>query len=617
MTRPPPRPSPAYPRRLALVISAAFVGLLAAVALVDAGHWWLRGPAPGGTQQPLPGGSDGWLRGGISSALERNLQNGSAFANVVRPLWNEARLAALDDGGRNVVVGRDGWLYLASDVRPPRDTPRLQREYAAHVEAGVLAMRSLGARTLFVLVPDKSSLAVEHLPAGLRATPSSYPGLREQMLARDIDCPDLLGWMRGGPEIAWYRRDDTHWTLAGVERIATLLACAVRARVGTDAMAPAQPQARLSAWPAFRGIRPDLLSGLGLTPNSRAWRGLVDPEHGRVLGVPRSDSAPRIALAGTSMSFKQLREALCVELGVEIANYAQAGAGTSGKFVEALLDFASGRAPTPELLIWETVERYGREGPCLTFAGLPSALERVYAARWSPWRELSAGEPLRRDLATLARVPLEGESLPRRRDTWEVRRFEGGFVLPGNGTFALTFEARAAGTALIAARLENRAWVDAVLRPIEPGSRRLPLVGADWITSFELALRASSGAELAADGFGLDSAWRASGSCDARALPAPGNFELALGVPSTAELAGLAALQFDLVAERAGDALLRVGEGPALQFPLPAGAQRCVVPLRRALADTGNGKHGAVLELPAGARLAGPVERLELTEIAR
>ncbi|TAJ13710.1 MAG: hypothetical protein EPO68_13065, partial [Planctomycetota bacterium] len=577
----PPTPPLALSPRLARAISAFFVALVAGVGLFDAAHWLLRGPAAGGAQQGVPLDADGVLRGGASAALERNLQHGSAFAAAVRPRWNELRVAALGDGGRTVAVGRNGWLFLASDLHPPADAPRLQREYAAHVEAGALALRSLGARTLFVVVPDKATLGRAHHPPGLDVPPPSYANLLRELDARGIDAPDVLGWMASGPDVAWYRRDDTHWTLAGVERIAALLACAIRARSGTNAGAPPVLEAKLSNWPPFRGIRPDLLNGLGIDPSSATWARLVDPEFGRVLGVQRSSEAAPIALAGTSMSFKQLREALCNELGVDVANYAQAGAG-SGKLTEALLDFASGRTGIPRLVVWETVERYGREAPCLTFPGLPAALETVYAARWSAWLDVAASTPRRRNLLTLARVPLEGESLPKRSDAWDVRRIERaahepelGFVLPGNGTFALAFETERAAAALVGAHFAERTWTDAIVRPLEPGARRLPLVGADWITHVELALR-DAGAGAAPSAWRLDSAWHRAGECVTRSVDAATVIELA----EPFDLDGAIALEFVLDAPSAGSAQLRAGPGAAIEFPLLAGRSRCVVPLQ-------------------------------------
>lgn len=618
-----PSPSPTPPalgRPLALAIGAAFVALVAGVGLLDAAHWLLRGPAPGGAQRDVSLDTPALLHGGASAALEHNLQSGSYFASTMRPRWNELRVALLGDGGRNVVVGRDDWLFLASDLRPPADTRRLQREYAAHVEAGALALRSLGARTLFVVVPDKAGLARAKLPPGFDVPAPTYADLLHELHARGVDAPDVLGWMRSGSDAAWYRRDDTHWTLGGVERVAALLACAVRARVGTNADVPPVLEAKLASWPPFKGIRPDLLNGLGIDPSGEMWRRFLDPEFGRVIGVQRGSAAPRIALAGTSMSFKQLRESLCAELGVDVANYAQAGAGTSGKLVDALLDFASGRAPAPELLVWETVERYGREGPCLTFAGLPAALESVYAARWSTWSELAAGAARRRNLLTLARVPIEGEPLPRRSDAWDVRRFEHApaapevaLVLPGNGTFAVAFDAPTAGVALVGAHFAERAWTDAIVRPLDAGARRLPLLGADWFTAVEVALRSTDGADAPApSAWRIDSAWARAGACAVRTIGTATLIELAPANGAAPAFDGTLALELVLEAPAAGTARLRAGEGLALEFPLRAGRSRCVVPLRGGDARETPRAARIALELPDGARIDGAVERLEL-----
>jgi hypothetical protein len=587
-----------------------FLVLVCGVGSYDALHWLLHGPASGGMQRELPLDSASLLRGRTTSTAEGNLQNGSVFAARVRPWWNEMRLRAFGDAGRNVVAGRDGWLFLSSDLRPPRETRSLQRETAAHVEAGALALRSRGTAMLLVVVPDKSTLAVAELPPGFSAPPPSYAALIDELRGRGIDAPDLLAWMQDGPDVHWYRRDDTHWTLAGVERIALLLACRVRARCGTNAAAPPAIETRLLPWPAFRGIRPDLLNSLAITPGAALWNEHVDPEFGRVLGAPRGSIPPSLALAGTSMSFKQLREQLSSELGVEIANYAQAGAGSSGKFVELLLDVAAGRIPAPRLVLWETVERYGRESPCQTFATLPAALAVCYANQWQPWAPLPTSASLQRNLVTLARPPLEGEPLPQRTDLWNVRRFEwvdppsrtealapssaepsavagglarlgsrSGFVLPANGTFAVAFEAAGNGLALVGPGFANREWTHAIQQHWSHGPIRLPMIGADWITHFDVALR-SDDREPQPAAWRIESAWREVGPCQVQSMPGRERIDCGLAASEPLVLDGTHALQFEIDSVEAGVGTLRAPSGAALEFPLPRGRCSCVIPLR-------------------------------------
>jgi hypothetical protein len=183
--------------------------------------------------------------------------------------------------------------------------------------------------------------------------------------------------------------------------------------------------------------------------------------------------------------------------------------------------------------------------------------------------------------------------------------------LPGDGTFALAFAVEGAATALVGAHFADRAWTDAIVRPLEAGARRLPLVGAEWITHLEIALR-DDGDAAAASAWRLDSAWEHAADCPVREVGGATLIELVPTGADPLELDGTIALEFVLDAPNSGLAHLRAGPDAALEFPLRAGRSRCVIPLRIGGARAPLSARQIALELPPGAAIDGEVGRLEL-----
>lgn len=139
--------------------------------------------------------------------------------SVVRHRWLGAPSA-------NVIVGRDDWLFYAGD-RTAEDftgrdalTPEQLAHWSAVLEGRRAWLRARGIAHLFVIVPNKSTIYPEQMPAGLRA--AARPGKTDQLLAhlraRGSDAavldlrPTLLA-LRAQQRAYWTA--DSHWNAHG------------------------------------------------------------------------------------------------------------------------------------------------------------------------------------------------------------------------------------------------------------------------------------------------------------------------------------------------------------------------------------------------------------------
>jgi alginate O-acetyltransferase complex protein AlgJ len=149
-----------------------------------------------------------------------------------------------DEPSRDVIRGRDGWLFYGAEERDYLDGKPSDADLA-HA-AGVYAERAAwcarhGMRYAFVLVPNKSTIYPQYLPDGLqRVTPTAADRLVPLLRARGVRVIDarvpVAGAARRG-EV--YSRGDTHWNDAGVYAAYRAVVAALRdARVRDTIAAP-------------------------------------------------------------------------------------------------------------------------------------------------------------------------------------------------------------------------------------------------------------------------------------------------------------------------------------------------------------------------------------------
>ncbi len=122
-----------------------------------------------------------------------------------------------------VVLGRDGWLYLAETVKEARGvvkTPPAEAEaWARYLAAKQAWLGAHGIAYLFVIVPNKERVYPEYLPENLCAVGGAR--FSDQLVARlgrepGLEFLDLRSvLLNAKPRGLIFERTDTHWSQLG------------------------------------------------------------------------------------------------------------------------------------------------------------------------------------------------------------------------------------------------------------------------------------------------------------------------------------------------------------------------------------------------------------------
>jgi len=197
-------------------------------------------------------------------AFERELEEASAVAQRVRPLFQLGRYVTLGDLGEKAVRGRNGWLYYHPEVRylgepyfrALRAEDRPVGDPADAIVDFAAQLRARGAELLVVPVPSKPSVYPELLARGPRPGPAlATHTLRfiGELRRRGVDVLELHRVFLGarsthprGPSL--YMASDTHWTGDGLRLAARAIAAHVRATRWYGAL-PSQAHRRYTIQP--------------------------------------------------------------------------------------------------------------------------------------------------------------------------------------------------------------------------------------------------------------------------------------------------------------------------------------------------------------------------------
>ena len=282
-----------------------------------------------------------------------------AFANSLR--W-----MLLRGGGKDVVVGRGGWLFLTEEIQydPPKQDPLAARiDLLAHARR---ALEAQGVQLLVALVPDKARVYPGQLPWGRYPAynRSRYADGLAGLRARGVPVVDLLPVLAADAQARpTYYRTDTHWNTRGAALAAQAIARQVLAN-GT-----CEPATRYATHVGKVEARPgDLLRMMGLEHVPNAFRPAPDREAPATteattaadaggLGLFGDASVP-VVLTGTSFSMRgNFHGALQQALSCQVLNSAQDGGGFLTATGQYLKDDAF-RTSKPKTLIWEVPERF-------------------------------------------------------------------------------------------------------------------------------------------------------------------------------------------------------------------------------------------------------------------
>ena len=136
-----------------------------------------------------------------------------------------------------VIIGRDGWLFAASsNIR--RSDPAMIARVADVLNTGIGLMKQAGMQLAISVTPGKARVYREFLPDDYKWSPEAERryGLILSALRRAATVvPDqaaMFATMRQQhPEAAYWFKADTHWTAAGAEQSARLMAADLKTAV--------------------------------------------------------------------------------------------------------------------------------------------------------------------------------------------------------------------------------------------------------------------------------------------------------------------------------------------------------------------------------------------------
>lgn len=300
----------------------------------------------------------GLLSGGLTRDLDALYKKDLPHMSLSSSLIGAARYALLGEARQGAVVGQNGWLFTAEELRDAPSAAQMADVIATIVQAQTQIAGS-GSDLVIVPLPAKMDIARAQAPdpQAAEALAQLYRDFTTQLAALDLTFVDARSAMQDAAAPVFFSTD-THWTPQG----ARLVAQAVRDQgsIGLGDLTYERSD------PVDQALTGDLISfvtspalapriGLSAETVSLAVQTptetIVD-----IFGAGDTD----IVLIGTSYSANEdwgFADALMAALGRDVINMAQQGLGP----VQPMQDYlasADFQTTPPALVIWEIPIRY-------------------------------------------------------------------------------------------------------------------------------------------------------------------------------------------------------------------------------------------------------------------
>lgn len=270
--------------------------------------------------------------------VDTRLRTRSRTRREVGPYWAGLLFLAGDVKGRNLVVGKDGWLFLRRRVELAPWVLEEGPVAAANVLAALRARLAGGGVELVVApLPRKAVACAEQLPDGVDPLARFDRAVLDALLARGLTTIDLLDEWTAAPPAEVYMKFDTHWSRGGMLGLVKGLAAA----------APGLRHDVAGAWlePAETRAWQDLLDVVGLNHHpvaSRWFDGRL--QENRRIGPPAARARLRpegvygeLVVSGTSFTAAAMFGELCGGLlGAPTTVLSQRGLPPLSAFPEVL-----------------------------------------------------------------------------------------------------------------------------------------------------------------------------------------------------------------------------------------------------------------------------------------
>ncbi len=300
----------------------------------------------------------GLLSGGLTRDLDGLYRKVLPHMDLSFSLVGAARYTLLGEARQGAVVGQDGWLFSAEEVRPLPSEAQLAGNVATVLDVRAqLALR--GIDLVVVPLPAKIDIYRGISPdIGFgQALETLYNGFSDGLTAQGVAVVDARGVLLNPVDPVFFATD-THWTRHG----ATLVAAAV----GASGAVTRGDLTYERAEKAPRNLTGDLVSfvtsaamapRIGLPPESVVPVVQTPADAGAdIFGATDRD----IVLVGTSYSANPdwgFADALMRTLGRDVVSMARQGIGP----LQPMQDYLAGadyRDTPPEIVIWEIPIRY-------------------------------------------------------------------------------------------------------------------------------------------------------------------------------------------------------------------------------------------------------------------
>ncbi len=297
---------------------------------------------------PTTGWSNGAYQRGFEERFERSIpsQDGSVA------LWAAARWALFSEPATGAVAGQGGWLFTEEEFVEPAET----RDLAIELSRISAILKREGIELVPVIVPDKARMQAHRLPRSRsEGFETRYDTALDTIDATGLPVIDLRPALDFDSS---YMRTDTHWSPAGAQRVAALIAESLRdfdlSQVDVE-----------TAETGTRSLDGDLLSFVA----TGAFRDRVGPAEETIetfettvaaSGGLFGDAVVPVALVGTSYSAIpdfHFEGFLKQALQADVLNASLVGQGPFAP-MDAFLAELNELSSPPSLVLWEIPERF-------------------------------------------------------------------------------------------------------------------------------------------------------------------------------------------------------------------------------------------------------------------
>lgn len=310
--------------------------------------------------------SDTLFNGARAKQIEAVFDDAYGAKEFAVNLWAGIHYTVFSEGYREVVVGRDAWLFSAEEMFSSTNAQEYFADNVLFIEWVRDQLEQDGIALLVTPVPSKARVMANKLP---RPTTRLHQQLFEQMLVqlrdRNINAVDsMAAVVASNNNEQLFFKNDTHWTPVGARLIAQQTAKMWRrlaqSSQGADQLAPTEFTSQVSPPQQFSG---DLLNFIPVSP----WFSSLGPKPESYQRVQTyfdnadlfSEPQINIALVGTSYSADarwNFDGALKQAMAADLINVARKGVGP----FEPMADFMMRRDSSDNIkwVIWEIPERY-------------------------------------------------------------------------------------------------------------------------------------------------------------------------------------------------------------------------------------------------------------------